>query len=71
MLLQKGLWSMGKIVASAMGCLGLLFGLFLAVDAFMPRSQPTPSGVVVWEFVIGLFTVGLSYAVIRWGRHAV
>lgn len=43
----------------------LLLGVFLAIDAIVPKSKPISSIVLVGEFVVGVFMAGFAYMLIR------
>mgnify|MGYP001287967588 FL=1 len=54
-----------KLFGLVMCYIFLLCGAFLAFDAFIPKSKPTPFFSTLTEFAVGVIILGLAYFCIR------
>lgn len=59
-----------RIIGFVSGYMFLLVGLFLCVDAFVPKSKSIMLQLVLGEFVVGVVIFIVSYRLIRYVRMA-
>ena len=54
-----------KLLILALCCIFLLCGVFLAFDAFIPKSRPVSFFFLLIEFTVGATISGLAYFLVR------